>query len=491
TNGGGGCTYTGNDVVWRATAPVTVTPNTNYEYCFYLANRSTASNAKIVPAINGVPVADSFVQSRGSGDGSWTKFRFVWNSGTATTADLALFNKDTATAGNDFAIDEISFGVPYSGQSVNQPPVARAGTDTSLVLPKDSIVLNGSASSDADGHIVSYRWTKISGPTAYAIASPDSAITQVKNLVAGVYAFRLLVTDNGGATAADTIVVTVRAALSCGPLLPGIYTTDITAGVTPGSTCFTAPGTYDVKGAGDLSGFLDRFRYVYSTLTGNGVATVRVTSQDAVSPLNGAGIMFRESLNSRAAYTLLALSSGNGVYWQSQSTLGLAPSVINTGAGNIKAPYYLRLDRKGSTITGYISKDSIKWTDIGKKTMPAISKTLYIGLAVYSHSDKLLSEAVFDNWTIQGEKEADGLNLFVYPNPTNGGFALEFRLEKKQRVWITLTSGADGRICYTETLDKFSGYYHKNLDQLRLAKGNYAVTVRTETATKTIILVKY
>ena len=91
----------------------------------------------------------------------------------------------------------------------------------------------------------------------------------------------------------------------------------------------------------------------------------------------------------------------------------------------------------------------------------------------------------------EGEKVADGLNLFVYPNPTNGGFALEFRLEKKQRVWITLTSGADGRICYTETLDNFSGYYHRNLDQLRLAKGNYAVTVRTETATKTIILVKY
>ncbi|HSC40345.1 MAG TPA: hypothetical protein VLD19_20820, partial [Chitinophagaceae bacterium] len=162
TNSGGNCTYTGNDLVWRATTPVTVTPNTNYEYCFYLANNSTDSNAKIVPAINGLPVTDSFVQAHGSGDGSWTKFRFTWNSGSNTAADLALFNRNSATAGNDFAIDEISFGVP--GQS-------------STVLPANEL-LSFSAVAETGRNRLQWMTTNNSPATTvfYIEASPDGAV---------------------------------------------------------------------------------------------------------------------------------------------------------------------------------------------------------------------------------------------------------------------------------------------------------------------------
>ena len=91
----------------------------------------------------------------------------------------------------------------------NQPPVANAGPDQTITLPLNSISLSGSGS-DADGTIASYSWTKISGPSGYSIANASSAVTSVASLIQGIYKFELKVTDNSGATARDTMQVTVN-----------------------------------------------------------------------------------------------------------------------------------------------------------------------------------------------------------------------------------------------------------------------------------------
>ena len=41
----------------------------------------------------------------------------------------------------------------------NKPPVAHAGKDTTIILPVDSVILDGRASTD-DKKIVSYQWTR-------------------------------------------------------------------------------------------------------------------------------------------------------------------------------------------------------------------------------------------------------------------------------------------------------------------------------------------
>ena len=92
----------------------------------------------------------------------------------------------------------------------NQPPIANAGKDTAIILPVDSINLNGGASIDPDGTITSYKWAKISGPVSSDIIKPDSSKTLVKTLVVGVYKFELTVTDNGGLFAKDTVQIAVN-----------------------------------------------------------------------------------------------------------------------------------------------------------------------------------------------------------------------------------------------------------------------------------------
>lgn len=92
----------------------------------------------------------------------------------------------------------------------NKPPIANAGHDQAIVLPKDSTILDGSNSTDPDGRIVSFSWAKISGPTSFNINSAASETTTVKNLVEGVYQFELEVTDNDGLSSKDTVMISVE-----------------------------------------------------------------------------------------------------------------------------------------------------------------------------------------------------------------------------------------------------------------------------------------
>ena len=52
-------------------------------------------------------------------------------------------------------------------RETNKAPIANAGKDTAIILPVDSVTLDGRASSDPDGSISSYQWIKISGPASF------------------------------------------------------------------------------------------------------------------------------------------------------------------------------------------------------------------------------------------------------------------------------------------------------------------------------------
>ena len=91
----------------------------------------------------------------------------------------------------------------------NKPPIAVAGPDQVITLPADSVLLDGKQSSDPDGIIHSYLWTKISGPASFNISKPADSITKVKSLIAGTYQFELKVTDNVGLSSKDTMSVSV------------------------------------------------------------------------------------------------------------------------------------------------------------------------------------------------------------------------------------------------------------------------------------------
>jgi predicted esterase len=156
----------------------------------------------------------------------------------------------------------------------NAAPVARAGTDITITLPTNSITLNGSTSSDGDGTISSYAWTKVSGGVA-TIASPSSSTTGVSGLVQGTYVFKLKVTDNDGATAEDQISVTVNPAANVAPVARA--GSDVT--ITLPANSVTLNGGTSTDNDGTISA------YTWTKVSG-GAATI-ASASSSTTVING------------------------------------------------------------------------------------------------------------------------------------------------------------------------------------------------------------
>ncbi len=203
------------------------------------SNGETASDDVVITVVqtNLQPVADAgpdititlptnstTINGKGTdADGSIVSYAWTKNSGPSvtmggtTTANLNLTNLLEGTyeftltvTDNNGATATDRVRVVVNPAAVNQLPTANAGTDRTINLPAGTVTIAGSGS-DPDGTIASYAWEKVSGPTV-TMAGGSTATLSLTNLVAGIYVFRLNVTDNSGGTASDEVTVTVVAA---------------------------------------------------------------------------------------------------------------------------------------------------------------------------------------------------------------------------------------------------------------------------------------
>ena len=132
----------------------------------------------------------------------------------------------------------------------NELPIAIAGSDTTITLPLDSVLLDGSKSSDPDGKISEWQWTKIAGPASFAIVSATAAKSIVRTLEVGAYQFELKVTDAGGLFSKDTIQVTVNT-LALPPSCGDTNRPHVNAQLIPFGTLPQARGGMAVASAGN------------------------------------------------------------------------------------------------------------------------------------------------------------------------------------------------------------------------------------------------
>ena len=156
-NGSGHCMYvngagTSNVIVWQEEI-YDILPNTDYIFITWLATLSGGAThqsdqlARLQFSINGVPIGNIFTAS--STTAQWNQFYQIWNSGNATSAIITILNQCTATAGNDFALDDISFCPMYTCEDtmtvhVDYPIDAHPDTvracrgDTKTISPMDN-----------------------------------------------------------------------------------------------------------------------------------------------------------------------------------------------------------------------------------------------------------------------------------------------------------------------------------------------------------------
>lgn len=198
-----------------------------YEWCLQF-RRSTVNNAPAASAgaDKSITLPVNSITLTGSGsdaDGGTLTYRWTKISGPAPYAISSPTAASTAVTG--LAAGEYQFQLEVTdaggltGKDTakvtvlnppNQLPVANAGTDQTITLPVNSVGLSGTSSSDADGTIASYQWSQVTGPSASTLANATTVTATASDLVSGTYSFELLVKDNSGATAKDTVKVTVN-----------------------------------------------------------------------------------------------------------------------------------------------------------------------------------------------------------------------------------------------------------------------------------------
>jgi hypothetical protein len=88
------------------------------------------------------------------------------------------------------------------------------------------------------------------------------------------------------------------------------------------------------------------------------------------------------------------ISPAAGSAFQYRTTAGGTAAGITGPA--VVAPYWLKIARTGSTISGYVSSNGTTWTLVGHATI-TMGSSISIGLAVTSHDITKISQSVFDN----------------------------------------------------------------------------------------------
>jgi len=280
----------GNTItIWQQT--VNVVPNTNYYFSAWAMSLNTAGNyARLQFEVNGVKVGSEAILGPGPGNATqaaannyWTRFYSdpKWNSGSLSgPITIRIVNNVNFASGNDFGIDDISFGtldpLPLEIE-VNVADACEGGT----------IQLNSNITGGLEP--IKYKWT---GPNGFVSHAKDTVITNVtKANHEGIY--HLEATDGYGCSVTpDEQFVTVSAAptVSAGPDQTGCTANPVVT-LSGSVTAPATSGTWSNNGGDGVFANVNALNTTY-TLGPNevlaGVANLTLTSDDPAGPCGSA-----------------------------------------------------------------------------------------------------------------------------------------------------------------------------------------------------------
>ena len=293
-NGSGSSTPT---TVWQET--VTVNPNTTYYFSAWgLSMNNVAPFAALQFAVDGVQVGTVAAltgNTRTTAPFTWQQFYGTWNSGpSASSAVISIVDTSRALGGNDFGLDDISFGT----LSPVTFAIAPAGNGGSLVCSGST--LNLAANQTGGASPFTYSWT---GPHSFSSSLANPTIASASLLDSGTY--NLTVTDGFGCSVNSSVFVGVYPPIGnntisanqtiCSGTAPAAFTGSTPTGgngtytylwessTTSGSSGFaTATGTSNGKNY--TSGTLTQTTWFRRTVSSGGCSDISSTILITVNP---------------------------------------------------------------------------------------------------------------------------------------------------------------------------------------------------------------
>jgi dienelactone hydrolase len=157
----------------------------------------------------------------------------------------------------------------------NKVPKADAGPEQSVILPATSLTITGTGT-DTDGSILQYNWVQIAGAPAILTNAGTNRVT-VSSLLAGIYAFRLVVKDDKGSIASDDVNVYVKTSVNTLPVAKA--GSDKTVNLPANNITLLGSGT-------DIDGYIVSYTWTKiagGTATLTGTSTTNLTASNMVA----------------------------------------------------------------------------------------------------------------------------------------------------------------------------------------------------------------
>ncbi len=224
--------------------------------------------------------------------------------------------------------------------AVNPPPTVALTSPANGASYTAPATINLAASVTANGHTITavqfYNGATLLGQ---ATAAPYSFTWSSSS--AGSYSLTAQAVYDGGSTVVSSPVsITVIG-------LPAPWQTADIGSVGVVGSASMSNGIYTVKGAGNISGTADNFRFVYQPLSGDGEIKVRLNSVENTGTSGRIGVMIRESLTSGSEYAFMGISPDGTFRWQRRSKTGGSTSSTTSTIG-MPPSAWVRLVRTGN-----------------------------------------------------------------------------------------------------------------------------------------------
>lgn len=177
--------------------------------------------------------------------------------------------------------------------------------------------------------------------------------------------------------------------------------TDLDLGdATPSGYAEHAGDIWTVAGGGEnIWRDTDECHFAYAEVPGDARITCRLTDLERVEEYTKAGAMIRTGLAESDPFGFVGMTAAHGseVLWRSSRGTHATTDQFDEGA---TLPHWYRLVRTGEYLTAFVSEDGEAWTPIDQFRIPN-SESVYVGVAACSHDSETLTEAQFEDVTVE------------------------------------------------------------------------------------------
>jgi hypothetical protein len=184
-----------------------------------------------------------------------------------------------------------------------------------------------------------------------------------------------------------------------------------------------AGGVFTISGSGaDTWHRADGFFYVFQPLTGDGSLAAEILNLQNTDEWAKGGVMIRESTNAGSVFALASLRADGQAQsiWRIATGAEAAASALVGGTG---FPKWVKIARNGNSFTAYYKANAgDTWTQLDAPQTINMPPNVQIGLFVCAHNVGVLSQAQFDQVTLQASQPGVASSTapsLLLPNSSN------------------------------------------------------------------------